>query len=413
MPGQTPSPERHVAFVANGLQFPQGMAGTQRVKLLGRGLVAYGDRVTVLTLQGTEQPDKVVNTEARGVSKGVHFEYSCGTTISSRSYLVRRWRDLRGYAGAMWRLWRMKRAGQLDFVILYTRMMLVVSVFSAWCRFLKVPVILELCEWPPALLDAGHGTPAGAKRFSDHAIAKSDAVIPISSCIEEIVRDYCRQRNIQRPLILLPIIVDSAEYQAATEVGLYVTMCASLYYMNMHKLVIESCSELKCRGVSCRVKILCGYSTPERRAKVEDLARQNDVADAVEVLGYVDDDELKHLYTSSRILLVPLEPGAHSATRFPQKLAEYLASGRPVATTAVGDIPHYLRDGVSALFAADFTPQALADCLQKALQNPSFADAVGLAGRKVAQEQFDYLPLGRRLGEFIETLVSDKETPRG
>lgn len=46
---------------------------------------------------------------------------------------------------------------------------------------------------------------------------------------------------------------------------------------------------------------------------------------------------------------------------FPTKLGEYLLTGNPVVVTKVGDIPLYLKDGVSALLSEDRNPKEFAE----------------------------------------------------
>ena len=58
-------------------------------------------------------------------------------------------------------------------------------------------------------------------------------------------------------------------------------------------------------------------------------------------------------------LLIPLFDDVRSTARFPTKIGEYLASGRPIVTTAVGEMPRYFEDGVTAFISAPDDPQEL------------------------------------------------------
>ena len=59
-------------------------------------------------------------------------------------------------------------------------------------------------------------------------------------------------------------------------------------------------------------------------------------------------EELFERLRTARVLALPRPAGSFSQAGLPTKVAEYLASGRPVVVTAVGDLPLYLRDGVDA-----------------------------------------------------------------
>ena len=397
-----------VVIIASQLHFPQGMASAQRVKLLAGGLIANDVRATVFVLQGIESREKPLNTEVRGTASGVEFEYTCGTVFTSRSWLGRRWRDLRGYVTAMYRLWRMKRDGRLDAVILYTRLLTPVVLLARWCRLLGVPVILELCEWPLSELEAGHGRPGRAKRFCNHAISKVDAVLPISSYIEQVVENYCTARQMSIPMLRIPIIVDAKGYpdRRVNSGDPCLMFCASYSYRNMHKLVLDTCAELKRRSVRVRLRVLGGRGIEAFEKEVRKHAQDIGVMDTAEFFGYVSDEELKRIHSNSTALFMPLADDAHSVSRFPQKLGEYLASGSPVITTAMGEIPAYLTDGVNAFFTASFTPEALADTIQKVLADPRRAEQIGKRGRDVAHSEFEHILLGRKLKHFLEQLSS-------
>jgi len=73
--------------------------------------------------------------------------------------------------------------------------------------------------------------------------------------------------------------------------------------------------------------------------------------DRVIPTGYVSRQELWTLYAGAVALLAPLDSSERSRARFPWKIAEYLAAGRPVITNGVGEIPRYFTDGENALVA--------------------------------------------------------------
>ena len=87
---------------------------------------------------------------------------------------------------------------------------------------------------------------------------------------------------------------------------------------------------------------------------------------------------------------------------FPTKLGEYLATGRPVIVTAVGDIPFYLDDGVNAFIAEPNNIQSFADKLEECFSNEDKAIKIGQKGQETAIKFFDYRVVTRVLMEAIE-----------
>jgi len=95
--------------------------------------------------------------------------------------------------------------------------------------------------------------------------------------------------------------------------------------------------------------------------------------------------DLPGVLKGADVLLLPRAAGEFSEAGFPNKLGEYLASGRPVVVTAVGDIPRYLTDGVSAALVVPDDIQSFADAVVEVLVDQDLGDRLGAAGREVAE----------------------------
>ena len=80
--------------------------------------------------------------------------------------------------------------------------------------------------------------------------------------------------------------------------------------------------------------------------------------DAIET-GFVDRDRLLVWLGACDVLLLPLRDTLASRARWPSKANDYLAAGRPVAATRVGDLAPMI-DAAGAGIVTDPTPDALA-----------------------------------------------------
>lgn len=405
-----PSPPRHIVILSEGAGFPNGMASSRRIQLLARGLVHHGHAVTVMVLRPFERIGAPLNTEAQGTFYGVDFEYPCGTTIRSAYFPTRRWNDLGGILGAGLQLWRMKRSHRLDAVILYSFNINLVRFYSALCRRLGAPLVQELCEWP---LDqkAAHGSVVrGAETFCSRVFGSVDAVLPISARIEEICRRAPLRSGRDLPILRIPILVDSERFVAnpATPTCDYIAYSGSLAYRNIIKIVLDACGELKRRGQQ-RTFTFSGRASESEIEHFHAEAERRGLADSVAYLGYLDDATLIQALQKAALLLVPLPDDPQSASRFPTRLGECLAVGRPVLTTAIGEAARWLRDGETAFLAPDCRPVSLADKIQQVMDNPALAATVATAGRKLAEREFNYIHHGQRLGAFLDQLIQSEK----
>lgn len=99
--------------------------------------------------------------------------------------------------------------------------------------------------------------------------------------------------------------------------------------------------------------LLIAGSGPYRET-LERLARERDVADRVEFLGYVDEDELPRLYAGAEVYLALSDFEAYGLT-----VGEALAAGTPCVVRGVGGLTNWLgRDGI--VEASDTTPTTVA-----------------------------------------------------
>jgi len=73
----------------------------------------------------------------------------------------------------------------------------------------------------------------------------------------------------------------------------------------------------------------------------------------------------------------------------PLAVAECLALGRPLVSTAVGTVTHHLADGVSACIVPVGDDAAVADAVVGLLRDPDLAARIAAAGRRVAASTFD------------------------
>jgi glycosyltransferase involved in cell wall biosynthesis len=100
----------------------------------------------------------------------------------------------------------------------------------------------------------------------------------------------------------------------------------------------------------------------------------------VRELGHVPDVELPRLYARARVFVLPsLYEG------FGLTCLEAMASGTPVVAAAAGALPDTC--GVAALYADPRDPAAIADAVERALDDPEPRRAAGL--RRAAAFSWD------------------------
>jgi glycosyltransferase involved in cell wall biosynthesis len=98
----------------------------------------------------------------------------------------------------------------------------------------------------------------------------------------------------------------------------------------------------------------------------------------------LSDEELKYLYQTSYLLLLPMsESGANTA------IVESLACGLPIVTTDVGGIRDYGGADIFPVVAND-DDDATIDLIEKYLSNPDWRNEVAINCRQFAEQKLDW-----------------------
>lgn len=120
-----------------------------------------------------------------------------------------------------------------------------------------------------------------------------------------------------------------------------------------------------------------------------ELVERLGIASQVVFTGLVPANEIPQMLKDAEILALDRPDNMQAKYGFPTKLGEYLLTANPVAITRVGDIPMFLKDGVTALLAEPNSPKQFAEKLNWALDNREEALKIGAAGKELALESFD------------------------
>lgn len=113
--------------------------------------------------------------------------------------------------------------------------------------------------------------------------------------------------------------------------------------------------------------------------------------------------DLINEYLNAKALLIPLDPNyEQDEARFSQKIAEYIASRRPIITNNVGEIKYYFKKDEAII--CDFTEEAFADTFKWAEENKGKCDVIGENGYRRGDTDFNYNSKGRELYNFLQTL---------
>jgi glycosyltransferase involved in cell wall biosynthesis len=132
---------------------------------------------------------------------------------------------------------------------------------------------------------------------------------------------------------------------------------------------------------------------------------------AVKVTGWLEYKDQRHIlqaYISAcDLMLLPMKNSIANQGRWPSKVCDYLASGRAVVATRVGDAAALIERADCGILTGD-TPEQFADGIQAALGNKAALERMGANARNVATDELDWSLLTDQLERFYQDALASK-----
>ena len=229
-------------------------------------------------------------------------------------------------------------------------------------------VVREINEWPLSVI-------WGASKFKQwidvHVIPKFfDGFI----CISDILVEFCKKHGRKRSRtikIRMTVDVDQISKYVTKNIDDYVCYAGCV---NEEKDGVDTLRKA-CQGMDLRIAIGLSH------------------------------EEALRMMAGARCLVLARPDSLQARAGFPTKLGEYLALGRPVVATMVGEIPCFLKDGVSAYLAEAGNANDIAEKIRMVFSDRDYAESIGKAGRVVAEKFFDYRGMEASLCEWMKSFT--------
>ncbi len=186
--------------------------------------------------------------------------------------------------------------------------------------------------------------------------------------------------------------------------GPVVTMVAMLREEKRADVFLAAAARLRGEWPGAQFLLAGGGS----QAQMDALRRQAaalGMAGSTHLLG--ERQDVPEIIAASDVCVLP--SAGNEGT--PQAVIQYLAMARPVVATAVGGVPEVIKEGRTGLLVAPNDAEGLAGRVAWLLRHPAEAAAMGEAGRRLVEENFDADRVSERTLEIYERLMREKGTP--
>ena len=142
-------------------------------------------------------------------------------------------------------------------------------------------------------------------------------------------------------------------------------------------------------------------------ARLRQMARDLDVAEAIEFVGRVAQERLPWYYSAADVCVVP-----SYYESFGLAALESMACGTPVVASRVGGLPTVVRHGKTGYLKSWRCPEAFANSLEMILVNGSLQDCMGRAARASAEGMSWDAVAGELLGIYGELAGAGRTAER-
>jgi len=173
-----------------------------------------------------------------------------------------------------------------------------------------------------------------------------------------------------------------------------------------HDLLLHAFDIVRKRIPDVSLIIGGGSSNPqERELKVfsvmRNIIKEKKMEDRVQIIGYVPDDKLVHLYQQADLFVLPsiFEP-------FGMTALEAMACGTPVVASKFGGIRNVIKTGKNGMLVDPSDAGEFADAITKLLESKTLAEKLGIEGYHTIHRFFSWEAIAGRHLEFYEKFIS-------
>ena len=242
---------------------------------------------------------------------------------------------------------------------------------SALCRALGLRQIAVLHGGALPEFAAGHG------RWVRRVLRRAAAIVSPSTYLAQTFAAYT---ELAPRLCVIPNIleIENYPYRHRERVEPKLLWMRTFHEVYHPEMAIEVLDELR-RTHPAATLTMAGQEKG-LHAAVQDLARRRGLSSAVRFPGFLGPADKAREFANHDIYL-----NTNRVDNMPVSVLEAAAFGLPVVATAVGGVPHLLRDGETGLLVPDGDAAAMAEGIRRLLDEPGLAAALSANGRRMAE----------------------------
>ena len=394
-------------YIISKEPFPNGMAATNRIKCYAKALIYAGIHCEVIIFTRTEIFGQVAkNTKGYGSFENIPYQYIGKTPLRHKNIFIRQINDRLDILKLCKFL--NKNLDKGDIVIGY------IGYYSSSIHYIidtihkkKAKFVRELCELPYGTVQETNKIIKLRNKSFTKQFPKCDGFIAISETLVNIAQQY---KNPTAKIIKIPILVDYNKYcledLASESKTPYIFHSGTLYEQKDGILSMLEAFGMAIKKLPFTIHfILTGEKDKSpHKDDIDKLIDKYDMKDKVLFKGYLSDSELKDYLSMATLVLINKYDNLQNKYCFSTKLAEYLAAGKPVIITKVGESTNWLTNNKNAYIIEPGNTKLLASTVIRAFTEKQERMNIAEQGRNICKKSFDYHTYGLNLKLFFQSI---------
>jgi glycosyltransferase involved in cell wall biosynthesis len=295
---------------------------------------------------------------------------------------------------------RNKENGEIIVFYLFGTDFILLLLFGFLKALIKIKVVGEINEYPISIIKNKRKQIVFNKIFIyPWLFSRIDGYSIISDQLISFFKGFVRRKII----VKIPMTVDFNRFSERTlnEHGNYIFYAGSLSQDKdgiIHLLNAFSKFTLIANEVNL---IICGDGSKKDKELFMNTIKQLNIHDNVKYLGLINRNDIPGLVLNAMICVLPRPNSVQAQGGFPTKLGEYLASGKPVIVTDVGDIPKYLKNDEAFIISNKDIESELYDAFIEIKTDYNKALKIGMKGKERAKQEFSLDNNALKIEKFI------------
>lgn len=385
-------------FIITTSTFPYGMADTNRIKCYAKAIIEQNVDCEVVVYK---RNSGFSNTIPFDVYEGIPYRYVGGVSIRNKCAIKSRLYDITDRVNLY--LYLKKNTKKGDVVFCYGSLY---SSFLINMVHLKGGVFVEnLTEYPFLFVKESI-----FRRFYQRIVLNKlfpcfDGVVAISDELEEYAKKFVSSKC---KFIKVPILVEFSNYMiedtSSSQATKYIFHAGSLLESKDGILGMLSAFGLAKKDSKKSSKFISTGTIDKspHASSIKKIISQYGIEKDVIFTGYLSNEEYHNYLQGASLVIINKYNTMQNKYCFSTKLSEYMAAGKPIIITKVGEAMNWVTDGKDVLIVEPEDTHKLAITINRMLDNDDLRKKLGETARETCKESFDYKAYGSSLVHFFK-----------